>query len=244
MTGLHANTEIVVTRNGTTTASIIAELDNVEEIVINTTNTTANDANGVVNSGTFAGDTIAVFGDFRQTSLDYSTITIGGSRANDTVDISGLTSDHRVVFTSNGGTDTILGQVRAQDVFNGQGINDQRAGVAAQTPAVGEMPVEGARLPVFGASDGLDVLFAGLGGQEMREMLPDHVAITRNSYHRVEANAFDEQYLMDVHELHRDPSSPGHDIGRPMVEQLGRDTQPLDLASLLKSGGSPGSSGE
>ena len=78
LTGLHANTEIVVTRNGTTNASIIAELDNVEEIVINTTNTTANDANGVVNSGTFAGDTIAVFGDFRQTSLDYSTITITG----------------------------------------------------------------------------------------------------------------------------------------------------------------------
>jgi hypothetical protein len=137
-----------------------------------------------------------------------------------------------VVFTSNGGTDTILGQVRAQDVFNGQGINDQRAGVAAQTPAVGEMPVEGARLPVFGASDGLDVLFAGLGRPDMREMLPDHVAITRNSYHRVEANAYDEQYLMDVL-LHTDVSSPSHDLGRTMVESIGHDIQPLELAKLV-----------
>ena len=42
MTGLDANTEIVITRNGTNNNAIIAELDNIEEIVINSRNTTAN----------------------------------------------------------------------------------------------------------------------------------------------------------------------------------------------------------
>ena len=54
---------------------------------------------------------------FATTSLDYSTISINGSTASDTVDITGLTSDHRVVFASNGGSDTVIGTPRPQDVF-------------------------------------------------------------------------------------------------------------------------------
>ena len=46
-------------------------------------------------------------------------IHINGSNANDTVDISGLTSAHRVVFDSNGGTDSVIGTVRPQDVITG-----------------------------------------------------------------------------------------------------------------------------
>jgi Ca2+-binding RTX toxin-like protein len=238
MTGLHANTEIVVTRNGTTNASIIAELDNVEEIVINATNTTANDANGVVNSGTFAGDTIAVFGDFRQTSLDYSTITIGGSRANDTIDISGLTSDHRVVFTSNGGTDTILGQVRAQDVFNGQGINDQRAGATAPVATVSETSVASSQLRAFGSSDGLDALLAGQSRHALREMVAEDTAPNRSGQHRMEAGAFDEQYLTELR-LQPDRSSSSHDFGRTMVENADHDVRPLDLAQLVNPATAP-----
>ncbi len=112
LTGLNTSTEIVVTRNG----SIIAELDNIEEITINTLDVTANNGGGLDVVG--SGDTIAVFGDFTTTSLNFSTITVNGSAGNDTVDISGLTSDHRVVFTSNGGNDTIVGVVRAQDVVD------------------------------------------------------------------------------------------------------------------------------
>jgi len=232
LTGLHANTEIVVTRNGTTNASIIAELDNVEEIVINTTNTTANDANGVVNSGTFAGDTIAVFGDFRQTSLDYSTITITGSKANDTVDISGLQSDHRVVFASNGGTDTILGQARAQDVFGGQSLNDLRTGVAALASTVGETSAASSQLPAFGSSDGLGALLAGQSRQALRDMVSDHAAANRKSHHRMEANAHDEQYLTELR-LQPDRSSSSHDFGRTMVENADHDVRPLDLAQKV-----------
>jgi hypothetical protein len=58
-----------------------------------------------------------VTGNFATTSLDYSTITINGSASNDTVDISGLTSDHRVACDSNGGTDTVVGTPSPQDVF-------------------------------------------------------------------------------------------------------------------------------
>ena len=105
ITNIAGNTEIVITRNGANNASIIAQLDNVEEIKINTLLTSANNGNGVVDSGAAGagpsggtGDTVVVIGDFTQTSLAYSTIRVEGSNANDTIDISGLTSAHRVVF--------------------------------------------------------------------------------------------------------------------------------------------------
>ncbi len=119
ITSLAANTEIVITRNGTNNGSIIAQLDNIEEIKINTLLTSANNGNGVVDSGATQGDTVVVIGDFTTTSLAYSTIRIEGSAANDTIDISGLTSAHRVVFDSNGGTDSVIGTVRPQDVITG-----------------------------------------------------------------------------------------------------------------------------
>ncbi|HEV7328276.1 MAG TPA: peroxidase family protein, partial [Bosea sp. (in: a-proteobacteria)] len=102
LTGLNANTEIVITRNGTTNASIVAELDNVEEIAI---------------SGFGGGDTFIPIGDFTPTSLATSTITLDGTEGDDIVDISALQSGHRVVFRSNGGNDIILGALRQQDVI-------------------------------------------------------------------------------------------------------------------------------
>jgi Ca2+-binding RTX toxin-like protein len=57
-----------------------------------------------------------VVGNFNPTSLNFSTITIDGNSGDDTVDISALTSAHRIVFRSNGGNDTIVGTLRPQDV--------------------------------------------------------------------------------------------------------------------------------
>lgn len=113
---LAAGTEIVVTRNGT----IVAELDDVEEIQVNTLAVSANDGNGVPNGGTSAGDTITIVGDFSApfTSLNYNTITVVGTGATDVVDISGLTSSHRIVFDTNGGGDQVLGTLRPQDVVD------------------------------------------------------------------------------------------------------------------------------
>ncbi|MVS98837.1 peroxidase family protein [Devosia marina] len=127
MTGLAAATEIVITRNGTSNASIIAELDNIEEIVVNTLEVSANDGNGVPNGGATGGDTVLVIGNFLGTSLNFSTITVNGSAADDTVDFSALTSAHRIVFRSNGGNDTIVGTVRPQDVIElapGEDVSD------------------------------------------------------------------------------------------------------------------------
>ena len=109
---LAAGTEIVVARNGV----VIAELDNIEEIVVNTLNVTANDGGGL-NQGVNSGDTIQVIGNFNGTSLNFSTITIDGNAGSDTIDISSLASAHRIVFRSNGGQDTIVGQLRSQDVI-------------------------------------------------------------------------------------------------------------------------------
>jgi Ca2+-binding RTX toxin-like protein len=102
---LNAATEIVITRNGTNDASVIAELDNIEEITINT------------GTGPDTVNSIEVIGNFGGTSLNFSTITINGGVGNDLVDISQLTSDHRVVLNSGGGNDSIVG-VRSQDVLN------------------------------------------------------------------------------------------------------------------------------
>jgi Ca2+-binding RTX toxin-like protein len=116
LTGLNASTEIVVTRNG----AIIAELDNIEEITVNTLNVSANDGNGVLNGGATGGDTVTVVGDFTGTSLNYSTITVNGGNGDDTVDITGLTSDHRIVFHGGDGNNQVLGNLRAQDVVDNQ----------------------------------------------------------------------------------------------------------------------------
>ncbi|WP_132257159.1 beta strand repeat-containing protein, partial [Methylobacterium segetis] len=100
--------EIIVTRNtngvnGAVTANnIISELTDIEEITINT---------GAGN------DTVLAVGNFNPTSLNFNTITINGSDGDDTVDISSLQSAHRIVFTSNGGHDTVLGALRPQDVI-------------------------------------------------------------------------------------------------------------------------------
>ncbi len=95
---------------------MIAELDNIEEIVVNTLDVTANDGGGL-NQGPSGGDTIQVIGNFSSTSLNYSTITVEGSDGDDTVDITSLQSAHRIVFRSNGGNDTIVGTLRPQDVI-------------------------------------------------------------------------------------------------------------------------------
>jgi Ca2+-binding RTX toxin-like protein len=105
---LAAGTEIVVLRNGV----VIAELDSIEEIVVNGTPT------GPANGTTVVGaDTIIVDGDFGTTSLNLNTITINGGTGDDEVDITSLGSAHRIVFRTKGGNDVIVGTLRAQDVI-------------------------------------------------------------------------------------------------------------------------------
>lgn len=111
LANLNSATEIIVTRNGTTDAEIIAELRDIEEIRIN-----GADPSG---SGAIGGDTIALIGDFSTTSLRPNTFTIAGTSGDDQVDISQLASAHRIVFTSNGGADKVVGTVRSEDQVDG-----------------------------------------------------------------------------------------------------------------------------
>ncbi len=208
---LNANTEIVITRGGTNNNAIIAELDNIEEIKVNALNTTANNGNNAVapDGGTSGGDTILVIGDFRSTSLDYNTIRVEGTGDNDTIDITGLESAHRVVFDSNGGSDTIVGQVRDQDIFTGEGINDQRTTTVAG----------------FGASDGLDALVAGMaaGSLELTRYTP-----VRDELSNISGNGSDLIDFMMQTDLMLDT-----DLGRTMVAQ--DHLVPLDIVETLET---------
>jgi hypothetical protein len=112
-----ATTGIVVTRNGTTDANVVAELSNIEEIRVNGSTQAGSLTNGFAFFGATSGDTVNVIGDFEGTGLAYNTITVNG--AGNTVDISELTSDHRVVLNANGGTGSIVGATRVQDEING-----------------------------------------------------------------------------------------------------------------------------
>ena len=231
MTGLNANTEIVITRNGTSNGSIIAQLDNVEEIKINSLNVTADNGNGNIDGGSSGGDTIIVAGDFTQTSLHYSTITVEGTGAGDTIDISGLTSAHRVVFDSNGGADTFIGSVRAQDVINGTLANDLRT-TTTQPVADIAPAVESATVPSFGLSGGLDSLLSGLSRQALREMMADHVGLARGAPRGVDLGAVSVSDLSDFL-MHTDLSLASHDLGRTMLVDPAH-LQPLDVVNHVE----------
>jgi Ca2+-binding RTX toxin-like protein len=103
--------EIVVTRQVSSgTETIIAEITEIEEIVVNGTNVGGN--------GQVGSDRFEIFGNFETvTSLRPNTITLIGSDGDDVVDISALQSAHRIVFKSLGGNDTIVGTLRPQDVI-------------------------------------------------------------------------------------------------------------------------------
>ncbi|RTZ41695.1 type I secretion C-terminal target domain-containing protein [Candidimonas sp. SYP-B2681] len=75
---LNANTEVVVARNGT----VIAELDNIEEIFVNSLHVTTP---GGMGGGTSNGDVIQVVGDFTGTSLSFNTFAINGGAAENTI---------------------------------------------------------------------------------------------------------------------------------------------------------------
>ncbi len=115
--GYVGDAEIVISRNG----AIVAELTEIEDIVID---------------GQGGGDIFNTHGSFDGTNLSVSTITHIGSAGDDTVDLSGQTSGHRVIFHAGEGDDTITGD-RAQDVID----------ITGQT-IVGVVPMGGDRFRV------------------------------------------------------------------------------------------------
>uniref|UniRef100_UPI0030ED06CF calcium-binding protein n=1 Tax=uncultured Hoeflea sp. TaxID=538666 RepID=UPI0030ED06CF len=78
-------------------------MDEIEDIVLN------------LGSG---GDTVNVTTPLGTTALHVNTITVNGGTGNDTVDASGITSGHRVVFDGGDGSDTFTSG-GGDDIFNG-----------------------------------------------------------------------------------------------------------------------------
>lgn len=103
--------EIIVTRQTEGQAeTIIAELTEIEEIVVN--------GAGVGGNGAAGGDSFEMYGDFSvATNLRPNTITLLGTDGDDAIDITSLRSGHRIVFRTGGGNDTIIGTLRPQDVI-------------------------------------------------------------------------------------------------------------------------------
>jgi hypothetical protein len=136
------------------------------------------------------------------------------------------------VFESNGGQDTIVGQVRTQDIFQGDGLNDQRTLSMSQAATGNAATAAGTALSGFGSSDGLDALFPGLSRQELREMLADNVGLARGNPLRTDLGSTDGLDLTEFL-LRTDLPSFSHDLGLTMIEQLSADRQPLDMGDLV-----------
>ncbi|MCF6198312.1 MAG: hypothetical protein L3J67_02755 [Hyphomicrobiaceae bacterium] len=157
-----AGTEIVITRVTGAAETVIAELNNIEEILVNGGNPPENNPTPNIPIG---GDTIKVMGNFTPTSLLLNTITIQGTAGNDTIDISGLTSEHRIVLKTNGGNDTIIGDLRPQDVI--ELTNGNAAGFIATANADGtqtlndgtnSITLSGASTPTLRDASGEEVI--------------------------------------------------------------------------------------
>jgi Ca2+-binding RTX toxin-like protein len=170
MTIANTNTEIVVTRNGTTNAQIISELDNIEEITVNTLNVTTP---GGAGGGATGGDTVIVIGDFTGTSLNFNTIIINGGNSDDMVDITGLTSDHRIVFHGAGGHNQVIGNLRPQDVVDGVTPSGPPHDPPGSDDQPGDMPVLPPVVQAGTAADDVliggadDDVISGVGGDDL-----------------------------------------------------------------------------
>lgn len=103
LASIPAGTEIILSRSvdgGPETVMVYAR--GIDEIDVN---------------GGGGNDVFTVSGDFAGTDLDPSTITFTGTNGDDTIDLTGINSAHRVVIQSNGGSDTVIGTLRTQDVI-------------------------------------------------------------------------------------------------------------------------------
>ncbi|WP_298986807.1 PEP_CTERM-anchored TLD domain-containing protein [uncultured Roseibium sp.] len=115
---LASGTEIVVSRSDGTlpvTYEVVGELENIDDIVIN----------GTAATPTSSGTNVTVSGDFTNTDLDTSTITLNGSQGDDTIDVTDFAATgHKIVFVTNGGQDIVTG-ARSVDLIDVQGRTPQ-----------------------------------------------------------------------------------------------------------------------
>lgn len=107
-----ATSDIVITRNGVNNASVIAELDQVEEIEINTAGITVpgNNPGGGTTNVILGADTVQIIGNFTGTDLAFNTITAVGNGQNLRIDTSRFDdTGHGVNVKNEGGNTEVVG---------------------------------------------------------------------------------------------------------------------------------------
>ncbi len=87
----------------------------------------------VINAGNGGSLDVSITGDFTGTGLATSTITINGGSGNDSVDASGLTSAHAIVFDAGDGADSFHGGAGADLVYGGDGADTLAGGAGADS---------------------------------------------------------------------------------------------------------------
>ena len=142
LTGLNAGTKIVITRNGADNAHVIGELQNIEEIQINT--------GGAIAGGV---DHVNVIGTYTATGLNTSTISVDDQgKGKVTVDVTKMKSPEHIALYSTGGDDKIIGE-RAQDEIIVNGVSTTGAGVKTTVDTSGGIDTS-ATTPDTGGSAG------------------------------------------------------------------------------------------
>ncbi|MCZ7658601.1 MAG: DUF5801 domain-containing protein [Xanthobacteraceae bacterium] len=116
--GADHDTQYVIGTNAAETFDITAVGPTIDIDIDGSQALTLNGVEDIVVQTGGGGDTVTISGDFGPTDLDVSTITVEGSGDSETLDLGGLTSNHRVVFNASGGNDTFISGA-GDDVFDG-----------------------------------------------------------------------------------------------------------------------------
>ena len=131
-----------------------------------------------------------------------------------------------MVFTTNGGSDTMLGALRNQDIIDGSVIDQRTTSVAAPMAAAAVTSAAS-----FGAFDGLDALVrSGLRGSLLDQSFGAADGLLRGAPGRVE---FRTLGLDDLNIFSReavDFTPMQQSAGRTMIDT--HDLMPLDLADF------------
>ena len=116
-TTFNAATEIVITRTVGSTTTVVAELDNIEELAV------------TPSGGT---DVVNMIGDFTGI-LNPNTLTVNGGAGADTIDVSAVTSQHRLVAQGGDGNDHLLGGLGDDMLDGGAGTDTLYGGAGNDT---------------------------------------------------------------------------------------------------------------
>ncbi len=101
--------------------------------------------NGVGGNAGGDGDLVSIVGNFGSTSLNYNTITVNDRDGGASVDITGLSSEHRIVFNTDA-NGQVIGETRPQDVVNHSG-SSTGGGQTTEGQTTGGQTGEGEHAP-------------------------------------------------------------------------------------------------